>query len=276
LPVGLHDPCPCGSGERAGECCIARACPVRELGVTSYPERFAIGLLLSECELFARFYERERERITCDILWAEDTGLPIGIAARATCTSAGTSVIRLRQMPAEAAHAQLVAHELGHFLVDLEGFPSLAARPGLDCIAAPLNSMLHDPLVDRLLRSHGFDLRAGYDAEVAEAREALGSKPNPPESGADQLLWILNYVAKRLDWDVVRGDNDSERDAFRPYFRERYPDLAKTGDEVYTLIQSIGFDTPGKMSSLLRVLMQSFDLGDGFAIRIPEGGLLAG
>jgi len=270
--INERDACPCGSGFPAAECCIQQSEPIPGFGLQGYPERFAVGWLLSGSEQFARFYESERHRITGDLTWAEDTGLPTGVAARATCNSAGSSVIRLREMPAPVEHAQLIAHELGHFLIDLDGFPALAARPDLDWIAAPLNSMLHDPLVGRLLGSHGFDIRAAYDAEVADARVHLDPKPIPPESSSGQLIWTLNYVSKRLDWDVVKDAGDSDCDGFCEYFRHRYPLLADTGDRVYELIQRVGFDTPTKMATVLSALRECFELSDGFHVRFPEGG----
>jgi hypothetical protein len=252
--------CPCGSGKQTRRCCLRAARPLEGLPLVAYPEQFAVGAPLAESSEFAEFYRIERPKITDEIAWVENTDLPSGVDHRTTTVVGGQRMIQMRRMPADSSDAYAVAHELGHLVMEDEGFPGLAAQRGAEHVAAALNSALHDPVVDQGLRSYGFDPRPKYFLEVSDAKAALERHSRPPDDAAGKLQWLFNYLSKLLDWDAVRTDSDPRREAFQSWFERRFPQFRSQSQELYSIVREVGFDTPERMQRLFESIVRRYNL----------------
>ena len=232
---------------------------------STFPEAFVLRDLLSQSQLFHAYYHAERDKIGVEIAWAHGPKLPEGIDYRRTVLSStalatAAHVIRLRCIPAVLADAMGVAHELQHFILDRESYPTVAASASLETLAAALASMLHDPIANARLRSYGFDLQRTYDLEAHESMRQLRSKPQAPSRTIDQIHWVFNYTAKLLDRDVLESASVEAADAFQTWFERRYPSIAAEAHELYTMITTTGYTLPEKQLQLFHMIIQRYRL----------------
>ena len=150
--IGRNDPCPCGSGAKHKKCCLNK--PILEDGgntafaVAPLVEAEAFKLLIECSEPFRRFYKDVRPQLP-EFIIVHDPNIPPGIRAKTT-REAVKKYLRLRTPVCPLSDALLIAHELGHFLLDKEGFPTVG---GLNdhVAASSLNSAFQDPIVDARL-----------------------------------------------------------------------------------------------------------------------------
>jgi hypothetical protein len=226
----------------------------------TFDEAFVISSIVDSSIEFRTYYSAERVGIPGSVYWARDDSLPPGIDYRSTTLPAGQQVIRLRRVPAVPSDALKIAHELHHLVLIAQGFPSTGGPVGSETVSSSLNSMLHDPLVNRALRQYGFDLMHDYRTEVRSTLRQLRKQPREPQHHLGRVHWMLNYVGKALEWKVASADSDAHTDPFRPYFDARYPRLAKEARDLLALVQTLGYDTPAAQSSLFEAIIHTFHL----------------
>ena len=229
-----------------------------ELKWETFSEEVVIGELINSSKEFRDFYESERKKIISPIQWVKDSSMPEGIDFRATRLSNGKCFIRLRRIPVDLEDAIKIAHELEHFVLDAKGFHSIGATDGLENLASAISSMVSDLLVNEKLAEFGFGLQEDYENEAAEGMRQLEQIEHPPSTWDGKLLWIVNYVSKLLDWEFVSGSN-SESD-FQSWFDNKYPDIAKSGKKLRSIVKRIGYDTPEKQIRLFREVIQKYNL----------------
>lgn len=259
--VGRNDPCPCGSGKKYKKCCLEKMDVRSPTATQTFPEELVIGKLLNSSKEFAAFYHAERRKIVKPVQWTQDPSLPEGVDHQATQLLTGEQVISLRRVPARLEDAISIAHELQHFLLSGEGFPSTGCEDKrLYDVSSSLNSMLHDPLVNSRLQAYGFDLWNQYETEVSRDSRTLEAEPSPPSGSLRRMLWIFNYVANTLDWELAYNKAGKSDNEFQSWFDARYPDVAEEGQELLASVRSIGFDTPENMGILLNEIIRKYKL----------------
>ncbi len=256
MKIGRNEPCPCGSEQKYKKCCLNKQ---NVLQWPVFPEQFVLKDLLTSSKLFKKFYEAERPKITNQLSWAQDNSLSVGINGSSTRLSDGKLVIRLRRIPATLDDARLIAHELTHFLIDLEGFPHTGASARFANLSSTLNSMVHDPLVDFKLKERGFNIVDGFEEETKENLRQLKKKHSSPTDYLDKIHWIFNYAGYVLGREVVY-QNEEKKDEFRSWFDERFPDIGKEANILLGKIKHFGFDTPEKQVMLFKGIINEYDL----------------
>lgn len=219
-----------------------------------------LGALLASSKKFLAFYQAERGKIGKEVHWAQDSSLPVGIDYRSTRLQTGMQVIRLRRVPAVASDAMKIAHELGHLLLDAEGFPATGAERQFETISSALNSMLHDPLVDSRLQIYGFDLWGEYQNELTETFRQLASSPAEPSGRVDRAHWAFNYAAKILDWELASHERGVSSNEFQSWFDSRYPAIAQEGQRLLALVREVGYDSPEKQTALFKEIIRRYRL----------------
>ena len=270
--VKRNEPCPCYSGKKFKDCCAKQFVRTGGLPWPTYPERFVLGGLLRSSEIFNKYYVAERPKISEPLFWARDANLPTGINYRfsglalkeqAAVTLRPTRIlaIRLRRVPAPRGEGFDVAHELEHIRVLSKGFPAVGwTRPEYENAGAALVSMLHDILVNSTLRDYGFDLAPNYDKESKENLAQLRSLPTQPTDNVVRAAWVFNYTSNLLDRDLLGEEPCSTDREFQKWFDAAYPSLAEEGRRLFGLIGTSGFETPGKMTSLISEIIASYSL----------------
>ena len=188
--------------------------------------------LSRESEPFSKYYGDVRPQLG-ELVIFHDTDLPPGIRAQITLQK---REIHLRY-PEDAFD---VAHELGHLLQKVQGFPSI--KGSYD--AEALNSALLDPQVDLSLAKYGFDLAPNRDREIQDSKQTLERKVAPTDRQS-RAVWIANHVGFILDRHFF-GDAPGGS-SFSTWFESRYSEIAKKAELVAAEVISIGFDTPKKM-----------------------------
>lgn len=259
--VGRNDPCPCGSGKKYKKCCQKKTEKGSRI-TEEFPEEVVLSELLKSSKEFQAFYEAERGKITRPITWIQDASLPDGIDYEARKLPAGDLIVALKRIPAILEDATSIAHELEHFIIDAEGFPSTTSKSKVfirEQLSSTLNSVFHDPLVDSRLKMFGFDLWTDYEKEKTEAISDLEGAYCPPPNHPVRILWMLHYVSDWLDWDL-RNKAEHNENQYQLWFNTHFPAIAKEGQEMLTLVQRIGFDTPDKMGILLNEIIQKYEL----------------
>jgi hypothetical protein len=229
---------------------------VPQYAQTPLDEAQAFALLLSESEPFRRVYSDLRPQLG-DFAVVLDDSLPEGVRSRVT-HSGGKRYLRVRRTPCRLEDARLIAHELGHFAQDMQGFPAVGGMNDHPAAAA-LNSALRDPLVDRALRSHGFDEREDRRLEIAESRRQLGKILSAPTDKAGRAHWTANCLGHLLDQRIL--GEDPEVAEFIDWFAARYPGVHAGATKLADQLVAIGFDTPEKMGRALTRAVAVLDAG---------------
>ncbi len=249
--IGRNEPCFCGSGKKYKLCCMGKPAPAAETSdfpFATVSEAFALRSLLAESKPFRAFYNAERSKITGEIYWTDTLMLPPDIAAQAIrLPRSKLQAIYLRRIPALPPDALAVAHELMHLVLDTEGFPFIASRSERQPLAALLNSMVQDPLVDARLRAYGFDIARKIRKDIAAALAGLRQAEQPSDP-ITRMMWVLSYASQVLEWKVVAPDAVREQgELFVRWFSAHQPTIAAEGDELLASVQRSGFDTPERM-----------------------------
>lgn len=228
----------------------------------TFPEEFVIGELLQTSSEFQRFYREEREKIVRRIYWARDLTLPEGIDHRNTRIKSGkqiVQVIRLRRVPASVEDAFKIAHELEHSVLDAEGFPTTGFfDPRYESLSSALSSMVADLIVDSRLQKYGFNLRADYEAEVAESIRQLERFTRPSAGRLDRTRWIFNYVGNVLYWELL--DTGEEHCEFQAWFDGKFPHSASRAKKLLARVKRIEYDTPEKQKRLFQEIIRRYKL----------------
>jgi hypothetical protein len=278
--LGRNDLCSCGSGKKYKFCCLGLVeRPLRERDV-SFPtisEDFALGALLAGSGPFRAFYAAERPRIAAPIVWTDKLLMAPGIVAQVIrLPESGGQLIYLRRVPAAPADALAVAHELMHLVLDAEGFPFVAARSERQPLAALLNSLVHDPLIDARLRQYGFDIGRKVRKEI---RAALAELPRAVPGSASRLIWVLNYAGQSLAGNVAAPDSAREQaEVFAGWFGAHHPSIAAEGDELLAEVERFGCDTPERMRAFFDWFARRYQLAGDLTVGLggrPDGSLPA-
>ncbi len=220
-----------------------------------------MGRLLWKSDIFRKFYDSERPKIAKALYWVEEPALPEGITGRETSDESGAHVIRLRRVPAAVRDAWLIAHELGHAVIDEKGFPVTGVRDlRLEPLSSALNSMIHDPLVDAgLLGAYGLDLKAKFREEAAEARRNLEELAEEPR-GLGRVHWVFNYTSTIIDFGLAYGDVDPGTDEFVSWFQNRYPSVAAEARNLVEQVRAMGYETLAQAVTLLRAIVERYEI----------------
>ena len=248
--TGRNDPCPCGSGAKYKKCCINKPIlkhgSIADFAGTPVDEAESFKLLLDSSDIFRKFYEDVSPQLQ-DFIIVHDPNLPRGIRARTT-RSTGKKYLRLKTLVCPLDDASLIAHELGHFLLDQEGFPAVG---GLNdhVAASSLNSAFHDPLVDARLATYGFDRTPDRVQEIHESMRQLKASSRAPTDAAGRAHWISNILGHILAQHVL-GVIPVEEE-FVQWFKNEYSSIFRKAERIAVEVIEIGFDTPEKMLAAL-------------------------
>jgi hypothetical protein len=232
----------------------------------AYTSDEMIPLLRSLSPSFDRFLSREGHILLegKPIYWISTDTAPESIelhdAENAHVVEDNSSVIVvLSHLPAAIEDVYVAAHELGHVLLQREGFPFPKKLPGNVFLAFSLYAMLQDPLINMRLHRYGFDVISHYAANVSTTLSVL-AKADPPTSFLDRLLWCCNIVGILLDGEYSRAEEIKQQ--FQKSTFGRYPDLVPDITDLYSLVREVGFDTPKQQRKLLRGISKKYHLYD--------------
>jgi hypothetical protein len=272
MKIGRNDPCYCGSGKKYKFCCMEKSEQVVQSSDSSYQtvsEAFALGRLLATTKPFRAFYDAERRKITGEISWTNTLPMPAGLEAQAIrLPTSSVQVIYLRHIPAAPQEALAVAHELMHLVLDAEGFPFVASASQYQALAALLNSLGQDSLIDARLRQYGYDIAKKVQKEIKAALARL-VRAEPPRDHVGRMMWVLNYAGQVLECSAATSESTGEQDAaFKRWFQTYHPTIAADGDKIIAEMRGLGFHTPDGMRVSFAWIIQRYQLPDDFIISV--------
>jgi hypothetical protein len=232
----------------------------------AYTSDEMIPLLRNLSSSFGTFLSREGRTLLRGkpIYWISTETAPDSIvlhdAENAHVVEDNSSVIIvLNHLPAKEEDVFVAAHELGHILLEREGFPVPKKVPCGVSLALSLYAMLQDPLINVRLSRYGFDAVAHYTSNVQTCLAVLADRTSPPDY-LDRLLWCCNIVAIMLDGEYSQADG--VRRQFQANLFGQFPDLVPEVTHLYSLVREIGFDTPEQQRRLLRRIAEKYHLYD--------------
>ncbi len=232
----------------------------------AYTSGEMIPLLRHLSPSFNRFFSKEGRTLLQGkpIYWISTDTAPESIELHDTenahvVEDNSSVVIVLSRLPCGAGDAYVAAHELGHILLQREGFPFPRRVPGNVSLAFSLYAMLQDPLINVRLYHYGFDAVAHYSANVHRSLDALEDADSPTGS-LDRLLWYSNIVGILLDGEYSQAE--SIKRWFQNTMFRSYPDLVPGITDLYSLVRTVGFDTPEQQRKLLRQISRKYHLYD--------------
>lgn len=270
--IGRNDPCSCGSGKKYKFCCVGKAEQAgHHAGIPfqTAPEAFALGRLLTAAKPFRAFYDSERPKIVGDIYWTNSVPMPPGLEVQAIrLPTTKLQVIYLRQIPAAPQGALAVAHELMHLVLDAEGFPFVTSASQNQALAALLNSVSQDALIDARLRKYGFPIAKKVEREIRGALASLGHAA-PPLDPLGRLMWALTYAGHVLECGAASsGGVDEQLEPFRRWFHSHHPSITADGDAILAVMRRLDFTTPDGMHAFFAWITRRYRLSDDFVISV--------
>ena len=272
VKIGRNDPCYCGSGRKYKFCCMGKTGQTGHSTAPSFQtvsEAFALRTVLTAAKPFRAFYDAERPKITGDVYWTHDLPMPPDVEAQAIrLPSATLQVIYLRHIPAGAQEALAVAHELMHLVLDAERYPFITSTSQHQALAALLNSVAQDSLIDARLREYGFDIAKKVQKEIKTALAGL-DRAGLPLDPLVQMMWVLNYAGQVLECNAVSQDGTGEQlEMFRRWFHSHHPSIAADGDALLAEMHRLDFHTPQGMHAFFAWITQHYRLPDDFIITV--------
>lgn len=259
--TGRNDPCPCGSGKKYKNCCLKSGVACADTAGSTDGDSSDLRLLLGKDSVLREFYRAVESELPSSIRLVPDAGLPAGIDFRVTRDTAGLADVRLRRFPPQIRDSVMIAHELAHLVLEKRGFPALAWRdPSFENVTSALNSMVADPLVLRLLIDHKLDPLLEFKREAKQARRQLGRLRRGPGDPYGRLHWSANVVGRALEAHVLGRKAEAVNRKFLDWFGARFPDMITPSLELQSLVQEVGFDSPGSMRELLTRIITKYGL----------------
>lgn len=293
--TGRNDPCPCGSGKKYKKCCLRPENHISPIGVyrlpfgavtDTYPGDLILEDLYKKSKEFRVFYDSEKDKLPRNIFWlkadpaiASSLSYSIGQKgkfARLISTRNTDNLLILDNIPPKAGDIFVVAHELMHCIVFSEGYPGVGVVMTKDIppenqranavVAAKLTSIIHDMLVDSRLINYGFG-----DSDLLKAKYSgyIRSYKGYSEASFDRinrLLTLFEFVLANLQGKMILGEDKTYFNQYRDDFKEIFPNIAKEGDILIDMIESIGYDTPEKVKAVLQEIMGKYGLVEGFVL----------
>ena len=208
------------------------------------------------------YYERYRPSIPWPIHWLVDDGMHPRIHG-CTAHQNDECAIILSQFPT-TKNAHVLAHELGHLVLDAEGFPlttPLASSGPLQALSGSLNSALQDPIIEARLGVFGFRTVEKYKRWSLDVREDMVSAHHafgdqaPFELQTERMLMLVKH---RLWWNAIApGRADIY---FWAWLEREFPSLAEAAGILSAVVENLGYSTPDSMSSAINELRRSLNL----------------
>jgi hypothetical protein len=232
--------------------------------IMNFPgEISAIGELAKDTA-FSALYKLERPKIPFPISWRQKNTLPecAGRSEYNLTNSEGT--IYLPRIPATKDNAVSAAHELMHFVLDMEGFPFVSSPQLNDPISPAMSDLLTDPVINQRLAPYEFDLKANYECLTGNAMDNLSRVENPPDRIA-RIQWVIQTVGLILEYEVITGH--TRVGPYQTWFSRRYPNIGKEVAKRVEMIRGMGWNTPKKQVSVLLRLIKLYNLSHyGFVV----------
>lgn len=273
VKIGKNELCPCASGKKYKDCCQNNVQIIPNMGLEAYPEKFVIGKLLKS-QHFSDFYTHERDKISDTIYWVEEPNPQKGRrGTTATFRQGGkfSHIIFLNHIPASIVTQFTVAHEIGHVLIDQQGF--LGIRPvsidsnltgNIQSLCAAVNSIFHDVQINTMLNNYGFDwashLRKDLDTSL------LGLKHwNNSDNAYNRLLLISHYLKLVLSCDEL-GKGGLHDHGFFKLYSDKFPYIVADGEDLVRIINDTGYETYTKQLDIIDKILIKCDLRQQFEI----------
>lgn len=203
----------------------------------------------------ASFYHDARPKLG-SIQWEIDPLLE-GAEGECIVNAAGEQIIRLRTIPSSSA-PWIVAHELGHLVLETDHYPQIWALPPWHDATRYLCNVLEDLQIERQLDTYGFDASEMYAEQDQLTYHALldGTRFRADPIGNANLAILFAKLQLQLEYIRARRGAPISTHAI-DLFAAGYPRAAALGYALVSLQHCYGFNTPG---AALRVYRNALDL----------------
>lgn len=227
-------------------------------------EKTVVAPLLKTFVEFNRFYHEEREKKLGFIRWLMKFDFPDGIEAY---SDPFIYAIYYKKSPVSANDAHTIAHEIMHLIryQEADFLEIIPANPTTDTLVPVLNSMLEDPIVDKILQEkYDFDLCIPY-------REAIKYDIKNLDKDFTDLNSILilgiNITKFMLLWDLITDQSAlDEWNQHLQWLETKYPSSYKIAMEIKPVVDSIGLGTINQQREIVLKLINMYNLGNMISI----------
>ena len=225
MKIGRNSFCPCQSGLKYKKCCLIH--PERnetaEYLNAQYIDRdYVLSDLKQRSVTMARYLDTVPREII-DLVW-----IFVNPQLEANMRSMGMNghlVVIVKQVPIAESDFFDFAHEIGHHLFFMNGYPSGGIKTNnasLTFLATTLLNTIMDPLVNNYVAQHGFDLdeyiKKGFSIQLQEIKDIPHNFIE-----ARHILRCL-CIEKILEWRIL---NIQFENLFLPIFQQYHPDEYK-------------------------------------------------
>lgn len=213
---------------------------------------------------FRRFYKEEREKKLGVIRWVLKLNLPNNKAA---CAYSLPDTICYKELPKSANDAHIIAHEIMH-LIRYQETDILEIIPASSTyyeLVGNLNSMLEDPVVDKILQDkYNFDLLISLRKAIDFNIKNLKKEDTDFVSIFNRSLNITNFM---LLWDLISDQSAlDEWHQHLKWLKTNYPHGYRRAMEIKSVVDSIGLDTIDQQREIVLKLIDMYKLGDIISI----------
>lgn len=179
----------------------------------------------------------------------------------------GNDYICLEWEPVTTNDAFLVAHELGHFIqkYNRQQLKISTRSPIWETkkLATDLGSMFDDPLVNRFLKeNYNFNPAHHYtEIELRDCIDEINGIRQEPKNDIIKLLYIFFYTNQLLRWDSIKDENALQKwRKYQKLFRSKLKSIAKSGEELYSMVIEDGYDTLEKQKLLFNKIVNKYTI----------------
>ena len=237
------------------------------LEIPSRAESFVLQNLFAD-PAFARFYAENRQRISMPVYWWWQQPSRSGYSCCQPRSPNHGYIIYLPHIPAKRSDAFGVAHELGHILLGLEGYPHVTGNGFSAPTATLLSSMFTDLVINRrLMEAYGFEIPFDGEEHLRKSIRNTKGKPLPTHP----LLYaelLFEHLAHFMGYEVVKGDG--ARPPAYAWSARRFPSLIREFEELRVVLREVGWETPQQQEQLLQFLIERYHLAL-FGLRVITG-----
>ena len=199
--------------------------------------------------------------------WRWSTKLPEGFQAQYTLGKETTPIIQLRPPKKDAAFSAVVAHEVGHLVLNTEAYPRAQSVPSTDPrLGLMLYNTMVDPEVNARVKAAGVDVEPMERLLLANVVRGLFDKkvhePTMLDAG-NSGLWTLTFLSMILKDDLGLSKE------FERILNKRYSTTLQRAVGLAQEVRAAGLDSPGGCFKAMEIARERLRLQS--LVLIEEG-----
>ena len=121
-----------------------------------------------------------------------------------------------------------------------------------------MTTMIHDQLCESLLNKYGISYGNLFKDYVVNVLETHSTIEEPAPGTYSGYVFVFKYAFANM-----AIDDNSSLEKYNKFFDDKFPHITSEGKFVLDLIDTLGYDTPEKLSYLYQTILNAMELHTG-------------